>query len=141
MSTTYKYNFMFIIPNRLSVYPIPFQQFAKPVDEQGISTGFYSYDEYMTLPGKKEFSTSSGTHKLLTLNITSVLDLATKFPQYISQIDPTIEIVEGVSTNRWEDVDQSNILWILPTEPNIGYNYNNFIKVSPLGGTTDEGLL
>lgn len=31
-----------------------------------------------------------------------------------------------------QDVDQSNYLWIIPTEPNLTYNFNDFKKVSPL---------
>ena len=142
MSTTAKYNFLFIIPNSLTTFPIPFTQFCKGIDEQGNQLGFYSYDELMTQPGRKAFTTPSGTHKLLSINITSIFDLATKFPAYISQISPTTIIVEGVDIAKWEDVVQDDYLWIVPTEPNLEYNFDNFKKVSPLYiGAVDEGLL
>lgn len=132
MSTTSKYGFNFLIPIGLTDYPIPFQVFHKGVDEDGKDLGFYSYNELMSLNGNKAFYTPSTTHAIISFNVTSIFDLATKFPQYVGYISPTTVIKEGVDTTAWVDLDQINYLWILSTEPNVAYNYDEFIKVSPL---------
>lgn len=133
MSTTAKYNFVFIIPNALSGIPIPFSQFVKPLDEEGNSTGFYTYDEYMTLGGNGEVLTPNGTHKILSINATSIFDLAQKFPLYIDQVAPGTVIVEGIETDKWLYENQDNYLWIITTDPKAkGYNYDAFREASHL---------
>lgn len=138
-STTQKYNFLFIIPNALSVVPIPFAQFAK-FDEDGNPTGFYTYDELMSMDGNQAFSTPSNTHKILSINVTSIFDLAQKFPQYINAVSPNTVIAEGVETSKWEDENQDDYLWIISSDPTAKeYNYDAFVKVSPLFTIQTEG--
>jgi len=128
MSTTSKYNFIFLIPTSIADIPIPFEQFAIP-DTEGLH---YSYNQYMALPGNKAFYTPSGSHALLETNITSIFDLAAKFPQYLAYVAPHIVIKEGVDVAAWTDEYQVNYLWILPTDRQLVYCYNEFQKVSLL---------
>jgi len=133
MSTTCKYNFVFILPNVLEDIPIPFDQFKKPLDDEGNETGHYSHNEYVLLPNKAEVLTPSGTHKMLGVNATSILSLAIIFPQFLTALSPTTQIVEGIETDRWLDETQDNYLWIVTTDPvATSYNYDAFKKVSPL---------
>jgi len=121
MSTTAKYNFVFLIPISIVDIPIPFEQFKIPETE-----AYYSYNQYMELPGNKAFYTDSGSHALLSMNVTSIFDFAKKFPKYLSQVAPYIVIKEGVDIAAWTDTSQENYIWILSTEPKINYNYNKF---------------
>ena len=133
MSTTAKYNFLFILPNVLGNISIPFDQFKKPLDDEGNETGHYSYDEYVQLPNKAEALTPSGTHKMISVNATSIISLATTFPQFLASASPTTQIVEGIQTDRWLDEIQDDYLWIVSTDPvATGYNYDAFREVSPL---------
>lgn len=141
MSTTAKYNFNFLIPIGLTDYPVPFQGFHKGVDENGTDLGFYSYNELMAFDGNKAFYTPSNTHAIMSMNVTSIFDLATKFPFYIQSISPNTIIKEGVDVATWSDVDQSNYLWILSTEPHVAYTYDEFVKVSPLFNTPTEVIV
>ena len=141
MATTAKYNFMFIIPNNLTDFPIPFGVFHKGYDELNNDLGFYTYNEYMALPGNKAFYTPSDTHAMMSFNVTSIFDLATRFPQYIASISPLTIIKEGVDVAAWTDPLQDNYLWILATEPNLEYNYDKFVRVSPLYNIPTEVIV
>ncbi len=132
MSTTHKYNFTFAIPKALRTLPIPFSDFHKGFDEEGNDLGFLNYDEHTSQPGKAPTETPSGTHVLLDAKVTSVLDLARKFPYYISQVAPDTVVYDGVDIEHWEDGDQTNYLWIISTEPDIAYGLQNFKLQSPL---------
>ena len=133
MSTTEKYNFVFILQNSLRETPIPFEQFKKPLDEEGNDQGYYTYNEFMSLDGNSVTTTPSNTHVLLSVNATSILALATLFPQYVSAVSPDTIIVEGVEKDKWLDENQDNYLWIISTDPKaIGYDYKTFIESSPL---------
>jgi len=129
MSTTSKYNFIFLLPISITDLSIPFDQFEIPETE---SKEYYSYNQYMELPGNKAFYTPSGSHALLETNITSIFDLAEKFPQYLAYVAPHIVIKEGVDTTAWADENQANYLWILPTDRQLAYCYNKFQEVSLL---------
>jgi len=128
MPSTEKYNFIFLIPTSIVDIPIPFEQFAIP-DTEGLH---YSYNQYMELVGNKAFYTPSGSHALLETNITSIFDLAAKFPQYLAYVAPHIVIKEGVDMAAWTDANQVNYLWILPTDRRLQYCYNEFQQVSLL---------
>ena len=132
MSTTSKYSFMFLIPTGLSDTPIPFEVFKK---EDG---SYYTYNEYMALDGNQAFYTPSNTHAMLSMNATSIFDLASKFPQYLAMVSPSTVIKEGVDTTAWLDSVQDNYLWIVPTEPGLPYNFEEFAKATPLFNITQE---
>ena len=91
MSTTYKYNFYWLIPLSLVNTPIPFSQFAKTFDADGIPTSFYSYAEWSALPGNAYVETPSKTHVILGHGVASIRELAKLFPLYLSNVDANVQ--------------------------------------------------
>ncbi len=133
MSTTSKYNFIFLIPLSITDIPIPFEQFRISTQEETPQEmSFYSYNQYMELQGNQAFFTPSGSHALLSTNVTSIFDLAQRFPQYLAYVAPHIIIKEGVDMAAWVDENQANYLWIITTEPNLEYNFDKFMEASIL---------
>lgn len=130
MSTTHKYGFNFIIPTAMTDTPIAFSMFHKGFDELDNDLGYYSYNEYMALPGNKAFYTPSGTHAMIGHNITST-KFRTDFEAML--FGSPFVIYDGEDVDNWEDLDQSMYIWIVSTEPNIPtYNFDAFKAVSPL---------
>jgi hypothetical protein len=129
MSTTSKYNFIFLLPISITDLPLPFDQFEIPETEP---KEYYSYNEYMVLPGNKAFYTSSGSHAIFETNVTSVFALPQKLSQFLADEAANIVLKEGIDMEAWTDEVQTDYLWIIPTEPNLAYNYDEFCKVTLL---------
>ena len=127
MSSTNIKGFYFILPIGLTDTPIPFDKFIK---EDGVS--YYSYNEYMALPNKQAHYTPSNTHAIISINVTSIFNLATLFPQYLSAVSPTTVIYEGINIDNWADTVQDDYLWIISHDKTLAYGYEEFKKVSPL---------
>lgn len=123
-NSTHKYGFIFLLPLAITDIPMSFSMFNK-----GDGT-FYTYNEYMALGGNETIYTPSGTHALFGFNVTS-----TKIRSDLEALMAGTPFVihDGDEMVNWTDVDQSNYLWILSTEPLVpDYNYDAFVKVSPL---------
>ena len=129
MSRTYKYGAMFLIPTLMTDTPLEFSILHKGFNENGDSLGYYTYNEYMALPNKRALYTPSGTHALLDENITS------------SRLERDVEnaisgspfvFKDGKDIENWQDVDQTYYIWCITTDPRMSFNYDEFIKVSPL---------
>jgi len=144
MSTTEKYNFIFLLPISITDLPLPFDQFEIPETEPEIEPfdqgeiletepkEYYSYNEYMALPGNKAFYTSTGSHALFETNVTSVFALPQKLSQFLAAEAANIVLKEGIDMEAWTDEVQTDYLWIVPTAPGLAYNYEEFCKVSLL---------
>lgn len=124
MSTTTIYGFNFLIPIALKGVPIEFEAFKK---EDGT---FHTYDTYMQLPNNEAFSTPSGTHALLGMNITSTkirMKLEAQLSAFNTAYGTNYEMLDGEDIDRWADADQSNYIWIVSTDPKaVGYNWEAF---------------
>ena len=131
MSTTHKYGFNFLLPIALTDTPMAFSMFNKGDDT------YYTYNEYMALDGNKPFYTPSETHAIFGYNITS-----TKLRGDLEALlaSSPFVVYDGDDINNWEDVDQSNYLWVVSTEPSVPqYNYEAFKAVSPLFNVVGQG--
>jgi len=129
MSTTYKYNAIFLLPIAMTDTPLEFSILHKGFDEQGVDLGYYTYNEYMALDGNKAFYTPSNTHALLSENITS---LYLKEEIEASLVGTPFVFKDGKDVASWTDLDQTFYIWCITTDPRMSFNYDEFIKVSPL---------
>ena len=126
MSSTNIQVFYFIQPIELTDMPIPFEKF---INEDG---AFYSYNEYMALPGNQAHYTPFNIHAIISLNVTSIFDLATLFPQYLAAVSPATVIYEGINVDNWADLVTDDYFWIIPQDKTLAYGYDEFTKMSPL---------
>ena len=119
---------MFLIPIAMTDTPLGFSILYKGDDENGNPT-YYSYNEYMALPGNMAHYTPSGTHALLSENITSTY----LRDDVLSMLQGTPFVFkDGKDIDSWQDVDQSLYVWCITTDRRMPFNYYEFEKVSPL---------
>lgn len=129
MSTTSIYGAMFLIPTSMTDTPLGFSILHKGFDEAGASLGFYTYNEFMALPGNQAYYTPSNTHALLSENITSIF---IKEDVNAMLTGTPFVFVDGSQTDKWLDSDQTSYIWCVTTDKRMPYNYDELIKVSPL---------
>ena len=114
--------------------PLGFSILHKGYDGE-TDLGYYTYNEYMALPGNQAFYTPSGTHALLSENITS-----TYLKEDINAIiaGTPYEFVDGKDMNRWEDIAQEFYIWCVTTDKRMKFCFDEFKKVSTLYVTPIE---